>query len=71
MKEMEMGFGFRIPYQCLIDAELLAEATRCKIPLVKALEQTLGVKEGQVKPMITQCSSKQARYPFWKNELLT
>lgn len=61
-----MGFGFRIPYQCLIDAELLAEATRCKIPLVKALEQTFGVKEGQVKPMITQCSSKHACQPLFE-----
>lgn len=42
-----MGFGFRVPYQVLLDAELVVDGTRFKMDLVPALERTL---HGQVKP---------------------
>ncbi|ORY57556.1 Fcf1-domain-containing protein [Pseudomassariella vexata] len=56
MERFSISFGFREPYQVLIDAELLLDASRHKIELVKRLEQTL---HGQVKPLITQCCIRQ------------
>ncbi|KAH9884758.1 Fcf1-domain-containing protein [Xylariomycetidae sp. FL2044] len=53
MEQYSMGFGFREPYQVLVDANLIAEANKNKMDLVKRLEDTV---HGQVKPMITQCS---------------
>lgn len=50
-----MGFGFRVPYQVLVDADFIAEANKCKMDLVRRLEDTL---HGEVKPMITQCSMR-------------
>ncbi|KAI0006324.1 Fcf1-domain-containing protein [Xylariaceae sp. FL0662B] len=55
MEQFSMGFGFREPYQVLVDAELITEANKCKMDLVRRLEDTL---HGQVKPMITQCSMR-------------
>lgn len=50
-----MGWGFRVPYQVLVDADFIAEANKCKMDLVRRLEDTL---HGEVKPMITQCSMR-------------
>ncbi|KAL7628380.1 hypothetical protein AAE478_002582 [Parahypoxylon ruwenzoriense] len=55
MEQFSMGWGFREPYQVLVDADFIAEANKCKMDLVKRLEDTL---HGQVKPMITQCSMR-------------
>ncbi|RPB01056.1 hypothetical protein L873DRAFT_1804412 [Choiromyces venosus 120613-1] len=53
MSQYNISFGFREPYQVLVDAEILKDADRFKMDLVGGLERTL---QGQVKPMITQCS---------------
>ncbi|XXG98816.1 hypothetical protein Hte_005146 [Hypoxylon texense] len=55
MEQFSMGWGFREPYQVLVDADFIAEANKCKMDLVRRLEDTL---HGQVKPMITQCSMR-------------
>ncbi|KAL4243483.1 PIN domain-like protein [Abortiporus biennis] len=47
-----MSFGFRQPYQVLMDSEMCKEAISHKIELVKQLGVVL---QGEVKPMITQC----------------
>ncbi|KAF8213376.1 Fcf1-domain-containing protein [Mycena galopus ATCC 62051] len=47
-----MSFGFRQPYQVLVDSEMCKEATEHKIELVKQLGTIL---QGDMKPMITQC----------------
>ncbi|KAK1223796.1 hypothetical protein PQX77_013320 [Marasmius sp. AFHP31] len=47
-----MHFGFRKPYQVLVDSEICKEAVSHKLELVKQLGITL---QGEVKPMITQC----------------
>ncbi|KAI1855447.1 hypothetical protein JX265_007718 [Neoarthrinium moseri] len=55
MERYSMTFGFREPYQVLVDSELLADACRFKMDLIKGFEQTLS---GKVKPLITQCSMR-------------
>jgi U3 small nucleolar RNA-associated protein 23 len=45
----------REPYQILVDANLLADACKFKMDLLKGFEQTLS---GKVKPLITQCSMR-------------
>ncbi|KAJ6604350.1 Fcf1-domain-containing protein [Mycena vulgaris] len=47
-----MSFGFRQPYQVLVDSEMCKAATDSKIELAKQLAAVL---QGDVKPMITQC----------------
>ncbi|KAH9944452.1 PIN domain-like protein [Epithele typhae] len=47
-----MSFGFRQPYQVLVDSHMAKEASAHKIELVKQLGVVL---QGTVKPMITQC----------------
>ncbi|RPD82633.1 PIN domain-like protein [Lentinus tigrinus ALCF2SS1-7] len=47
-----MSFGFRQPYQVLVDSHMCKEAIAHKIDLVKQLGVVL---QGTVKPMITQC----------------
>lgn len=46
------SFGFRQPYQVLVDAETCRIADSHKIDIVKQLGTVL---QGEVKPMITQC----------------
>ncbi|KAI5841524.1 Fcf1-domain-containing protein [Morchella snyderi] len=53
MSQYQMSFGFREPYQVLVDAEIVKDATKAKMDLAGGLERTL---HGQTKPMITQCS---------------
>jgi len=57
MDKFSMNFGFRKPYQVLMDAEFVLEGTRCKMEIVKRLEDNLHAR-GEVKPMITQCSMR-------------
>ncbi|KAI6117791.1 Fcf1-domain-containing protein [Pisolithus thermaeus] len=47
-----MSFGFREPYQVLVDSEICKLATESKIDLSKQLSTVL---QGATKPMITQC----------------
>ncbi|KAH0288513.1 hypothetical protein KCU62_g5022, partial [Aureobasidium sp. EXF-3399] len=53
MHQYELSFNFRVPYQVLIDADMIKDTFRFKMNLPLFLERTL---HGQVKPMITQCS---------------
>ncbi|PVG04820.1 PIN domain-like protein [Serendipita vermifera] len=53
MAMYELSFGFRQPYQVLVDSEMCLSAQDHKIELVKQFETVL---QGKVKPMITQCS---------------
>ncbi|KAG6901854.1 hypothetical protein C0995_007240 [Termitomyces sp. Mi166 len=52
MSLYSMTFGFRLPYQVLVDSETLKTAVEQKIELVRQLGIVL---QGEVKPMITQC----------------
>ncbi|KAG2077117.1 Fcf1-domain-containing protein [Suillus decipiens] len=47
-----MSFGFRQPYQILVDSELCQIAIDAKLDLIKQFSTVL---QGNVKPMITQC----------------
>ncbi|CAG8950351.1 hypothetical protein HYFRA_00006844 [Hymenoscyphus fraxineus] len=55
MQQYGLSFGFREPYQVLVDSEIVRDADRFKMDLIGGLERTL---HGQVKPMITQCSMR-------------
>ncbi|KAI9828624.1 MAG: hypothetical protein M1832_001727 [Thelocarpon impressellum] len=55
MQQYAISFGFREPFQVLVDAEIIQDAARFKMDLVAGLERTL---QGKVKPMITQCSMR-------------
>ncbi|KAK9456113.1 Fcf1-domain-containing protein [Dipodascopsis uninucleata] len=50
-----MAFGFRQPYQVLVDGDIIYDATKYKMNLNKSLES---VVQGKIKPMITQCCIK-------------
>ncbi|KAK5134335.1 hypothetical protein LTR08_006515 [Meristemomyces frigidus] len=52
MQKYEFNFGFRNPYQVLVDAAIIQDAARFKMRLGSLLEGTL---HGELKPMITQC----------------
>ncbi|KAJ4001277.1 Fcf1-domain-containing protein [Lentinula boryana] len=52
MSLYSMSFGFRQPYQVLVDSEVCKASVDHKIELVKQLGTVL---QGEVKPMITQC----------------
>ncbi|QSL64708.1 hypothetical protein MERGE_002010 [Pneumocystis wakefieldiae] len=52
MQIYKISFGFREPYQTLIDADYLQDSIKCKMDVIKLLERIL---QGKVKPMITQC----------------
>ncbi|EMD41802.1 hypothetical protein CERSUDRAFT_102193 [Gelatoporia subvermispora B] len=52
MSLYSMSFGFREPYQVLVDSEMCKTSVSQKIELVKQLGVVL---QGTVKPMITQC----------------
>ncbi|KAF8523152.1 Fcf1-domain-containing protein [Hysterangium stoloniferum] len=47
-----ISFGFREPYQVLVDSAMCTTSTALKLDLVK---QFASVLQGNVKPMITQC----------------
>ncbi|KAI9371994.1 hypothetical protein BJX61DRAFT_534330 [Aspergillus egyptiacus] len=53
MHQYEMAFGFREPYQVLVDSNFLRAVHSFKMDLIPALERTL---QGQVKPLLTKCS---------------
>lgn len=51
MHQYELSFNFRVPYQVLIDAEMIKDTFRFKMNLPLFLERTL---HGQVKPSMSQ-----------------
>ncbi|KAF8475944.1 Fcf1-domain-containing protein, partial [Kalaharituber pfeilii] len=53
MNAYSLTFGFRAPYQVLMDSEIVLDAVKYKMDLVGGLEKAL---HGKIKPMITQCS---------------
>ncbi|KAJ8102642.1 Fcf1-domain-containing protein [Lipomyces tetrasporus] len=55
MATYNMAFGFRQPYQVLVDGDIIYDATKYKMNLDKSLES---VVQGKIKPMITQCCIK-------------
>jgi len=56
MEQYSMTFGFREPYQVLVDAEMVKDSCRFKMELAPALQRTV---HGKVKPMITQCEIRK------------
>ncbi|POR31969.1 rRNA-processing protein utp23 [Tolypocladium paradoxum] len=56
MEQFSMSFGFREPYQVLVDAEMVQDSCRFKMELEPALQRTI---HGKVKPMITQCEIRK------------
>jgi len=52
MNLYSISFGFRQPYQVLVDSEICKSAITQKLDLQKQLYSVL---QGEVKPMITQC----------------
>ncbi|KAH7328939.1 Fcf1-domain-containing protein [Stachybotrys elegans] len=56
MEQFSMTFGFREPYQILVDAEMVKDACRFKMELEPSLQRTV---RGKVKPMITQCEIRK------------
>ncbi|KAF2716321.1 hypothetical protein K431DRAFT_289510 [Polychaeton citri CBS 116435] len=52
MNQYAITFGFREPYQVLIDSGIIIAAARYKMRLGHLLQNTL---HGDIKPMITQC----------------
>jgi len=67
LHQYELNFGFREPYQVLLDSAILQDAYKFKIDLVGRLEKVLGAK---VKPMITQCDMRHLYDAKPKNETL-
>ncbi|CAI6272838.1 unnamed protein product [Periconia digitata] len=67
MHQYQIQFGFREPYQVLLDSAILEDAHRTKIDLVSRLQTVL---QGQVKPMITQCSIRHLYNATPKNNAL-
>ncbi|KAI4673202.1 uncharacterized protein J4E88_008814 [Alternaria novae-zelandiae] len=67
LHQYELNFGFREPYQVLLDSQILEDAYSCKIDLLARLQKMLG---GQVKPMITTCDMRHLYLAEPKNETL-
>ena len=61
MQQYCITFGFRQPYQCIVDAELVKDTTRFKMDLVASLERTL---HGTVKPRMSIV------FPFQEDRIL-
>lgn len=56
MHQYQLHFGFREPYQVLVDSNIIRDAARFKMRLGSMLSNTL---HGEIKPMITQCCIRQ------------
>ncbi|KAF1832953.1 hypothetical protein BDW02DRAFT_570545 [Decorospora gaudefroyi] len=67
LHQYELNFGFRQPFQVLLDSQILQDAYSCKIDLIARLQKMLG---GQVKPMITTCDMRHLYNAKPKNETL-
>ncbi|KAL1988049.1 hypothetical protein VTN96DRAFT_1080 [Rasamsonia emersonii] len=53
MHQYELTFGFREPYQVLVDSNFLRAIHQFKMDLIPSLERTL---KGKVKPLLSKCS---------------
>ncbi|EOA89041.1 hypothetical protein ACJQWK_06128 [Exserohilum turcicum] len=67
LHQYELNFGFREPYQVVLDSQILQDAYNSKIDLVARIQKMLG---GQVKPMITTCDMRHLYNAKPKNETL-
>ncbi|KAF1951946.1 hypothetical protein CC80DRAFT_495816 [Byssothecium circinans] len=67
LHQYQIQFGFREPYQVLLDSAILEDAHRLKIDLVPRLRSVL---QGQIKPMITQCTIRHLYNATPKNNAL-
>lgn len=67
LHQYELNFGFREPYQVLLDSSILQDAYTFKIDLLSRLQKLLG---GPVKPMITTCDMRHLYAATPKNETL-
>ncbi|KAF2099525.1 hypothetical protein NA57DRAFT_55488 [Rhizodiscina lignyota] len=67
MHQYSLTFNFREPYQVLLDAEIIQDAAHFKMDLIAGLKRTL---QGEVKPMITQCSMRHLYSATPKDESL-
>jgi U3 small nucleolar RNA-associated protein 23 len=67
LHQYELNFGFREPYQVLLDSSILLDAYATKIDLLSRLQKLLG---GTVKPMITTCDMRHLYAATPKNETL-
>ncbi|EEB05252.1 rRNA processing protein [Schizosaccharomyces japonicus yFS275] len=56
MQTYHLFFGFREPYQVVVDADFLQDLNKSKMNVLAALTRTV---QGKVKPMITQCCISQ------------
>ncbi|TFB06189.1 rRNA-processing protein utp23 [Trichoderma ghanense] len=56
MEQFSMTFGFREPYQVLVDAEMVKDANKCTMDLAARLQSTV---HGKVKILITQCEIRK------------
>jgi len=56
MQQYGLSYGFRVPYQVLLDAQMIRDADKFKMDLVGGLERTL---HGEVKPSIRYPSAVQ------------
>lgn len=65
MQQYGLLFGFREPYQVLVDADVLLDAARFKMDFTGMLGRTL---HGEIKPMITQCCMRHLYAADPKNE---
>lgn len=67
MHQYQIQFGFREPYQVLLDSAILEDAYRTKIDIISRLRTVL---QGEIKPMITQCSMRHLYNATPKNNAL-
>ncbi|KAF2739296.1 hypothetical protein EJ04DRAFT_573279 [Polyplosphaeria fusca] len=65
MQRFIQTFGFREPYQVLVDAQILQDAKRFKIDLLGRIQKLL---QAEIKPLITQCSMRHLYSAIPKDE---
>ncbi|EPX73584.1 rRNA processing protein [Schizosaccharomyces octosporus yFS286] len=56
MHTYQLVFGFREPYQVLVDSDFISDLTKSKMDITAAIKRTV---QGDIKPMITQCCIRQ------------
>ncbi|EPY51227.1 rRNA processing protein [Schizosaccharomyces cryophilus OY26] len=56
MHTYQLVFGFREPYQVLVDADFISDLTKSKMDIRAAISRTV---QGDIKPMVTQCCIRQ------------
>ncbi|WBW75194.1 rRNA processing protein Utp23 [Schizosaccharomyces osmophilus] len=56
MHTYQLTFGFREPYQVLVDSDFISDLTKSKMDIKAAIKRTV---QGDIKPMITQCCIRE------------